>query len=435
MRAGRRPRAACVVVLAPLLLAGAGAPRHPTGGTTPDTLSTAYDVSGIRVLQRRTENSDIVAVRLYLLGGTRQLTPRTAGIEPLLLQAAAYSAGRAFDRTGSVLRLEPEADWTVYGFTGLVADLDASWRAFSDRLVQPTLSDEAIARARARLLVQAHRRYTEPDQRISLIAMRALFRDHPYAIDPGGTEASLAALSPDDVRAYARDQIVTSRMLLAVVGAVTRAHVESLVTATLGRLPRGDYRWTLPPSPPKLTPGWLVENRDLPTSYVLGLFSGPSPTAGQRYWSFRVATAVLSSQINYAIRVRHSLSYAAYAPFYDQALPVGGAYVSSPKPDEALALIHQAIRDLATLRFDAYSLGRFIDGYRFDYLVDNATAERQADFLARAELYLGSYRKGEESLQLLHRVLPEDLAPIVYAHMGNIQYAYLGDTTRMHGHW
>lgn len=67
--------------------------------------------------------------------------------------------------------------------------------------------------------------------------------------------------------------------------------------------------------------------------------------------------------------------------------------------------------------------------------MNNATAEAQADFLARAELYLGSFRKGEESLQLLHRVLPEDLAPIVYAHMGNIQYAYLGDTTRMHGQW
>src|SRR5947208_13136669 len=30
----------------------------------------------------------------------------------------------------------------------------------------------------------------------------------------------------EDVRAYARDQLITSRMLLAVVGAVTRAHVE-----------------------------------------------------------------------------------------------------------------------------------------------------------------------------------------------------------------
>src|SRR5256714_14158155 len=164
-------------------------------------------------------------------------------------------------------------------------------------------------------------------------------------------------------------------------------------------------------------------------------FPGPPGAGGKANWAFRAAPAVLSGQIGYHIRAEHSLSYAAFAPFYDQAIPVGGAYVSTPKPAEALALIHQAIRAIATLRFSGYSLGRFIDGYRFDYLVDNATAERQADFLARAELYLGGFRKGEESLQLLHRVLPDDIAPIVYAHMGNIHYAYLGDTTRMHGAW
>ena len=435
MNLARRARTACLLALVPLMLAGARSPGHAPSGSVADTLTTAYDVAGIRVLQRRTESSDIVAVRLYLLGGTRQITERTAGIEPLMLRAAAYHGGRALDRTGSVVALEPEADWTVYGFTGLVEDLDATWRAFVDRLVQPELSDEAVAGARRRLLTQARRRYTEPDQRLRVIAMRALFRDHPYALDPEGTEASLAALTAEDVRAYARDQLVTSRMLLAVVGAVTRAHVESLVTATLGRLPRGDYRWTLPPAPRKHTPGWLIENRDLPTAYILGLFPGPPPTAGQAYWAFRVATAVLSGQIGHHIRAEHSLSYAAFAPFYDQAIPVGGAYVSTPKPDEALALIHQAIREIATRRFSGYSLGRFIDGYRFDYLVNNATAEAQADFLARAELYLGSFRKGEESLQLLHRVLPEDLAPVVYAHMGNIHYAYLGDTARMHGQW
>jgi zinc protease len=435
MSATRRLCAARVLVFAPLLLAGAGRPRHAPSSYVADTLTTAYDVSGVRVLQRRTENSDIVAVRLYLLGGTRQITERTAGIEPLLLHAAAYHASRALDRTGSILTLEPGADWTVYGFTGLVDDLDDAWHAFADRLMQPNLSDEALARARGQLLTRARRRYTEPDQRLHVIAMRALFRDHPYALDPEGTEASLAALTAEDLRAYARDQLVRSRMLLAVVGAVTRAHLESLVTATLGRLPRGAYRWTLPPAPRTHSSAWLIENRELPTAYILGLFPGPPPTAGQRYWAFRVATAVLSGQIHYHVRQEHSLSYAAYAPFYDQAIPVGGAYVSTPRPDEALALLHQAIREIATRRFDRYSLGRFIDSYRFNYLVDNATAQRQADFLARAELYLGSFRKGEESLQLLHRVLPEDLAPIVYAHMGSIQYAYLGDTTRMHGQW
>ena len=167
-------------------------------------------------------------------------------------------------------------------------------------------------------MTSAHTRYTDPDERIHVIAMQAMFPDHPYSLDPEGTEASLRGITAEQVRAYARDQLVTSRMLLVIVGNVERAHAESLVAATLGRLPHGDYQWTLPPPPPKIASRWLVEHRLIPTNYILCYFAGPPPTE-RSYWSFRVATALLSSQLHYQVRVQRSLSYAAYAPFIDRA--------------------------------------------------------------------------------------------------------------------
>ena len=407
-----------------------------------DTMTVRYDVAGIRVIQRYAPASDIVAVRLYLLGGTQQLTERTAGIEALLLRASGLGtqlfpgaeAHRAMDRTGSIVTLEPELDWTVFGFTGLARELDAAWSVFADRLVHPTLSERDVAQARARLLSDARRRYTEPDARLTAIAMRALFRDHPYALDPEGTETSLAGLTVDDVKTYAREQIVASRMLLVLVGNVTRAHAESLVTATLGHLPPGSYRWTLPSPPAKARAGWLVEHRLLPTTYLLGLFAGPPPTS-HSYWAFRVATALLSSDLHHAIRTQQGLSYAAYAPYRDGAIPVGGAYVSTPKPDKALMLMINQIRELRDQPLDYFGLSRFIDSFGFDYLAENATSAGQADFLARAELYLGGYQHGEEFSKRLHSVAPDDIVKVAGVYMSAIQYAYLGDTTRMHGHW
>jgi zinc protease len=407
-----------------------------------DTMTVRYDVAGIRVVQRYAPASDIVAVRLYLLGGTQQLTERTAGIEALLLRASGLGtelfpgaeAHNAMDRTGSIVTLEPELDWTVFGFTGLARELDAAWSVFADRLVHPTLSERDVAQTRARLLSDARRRYTEPDARLTAIAMRALFRDHPYALDPEGTETSLAGLTVDDVKTYAREQIVASRMLLVLVGNVTRAHAESLVTATLGRLPAGSYRWTLPSPPAKARAGWLVEHRLLPTTYLLGLFAGPPPTS-HSYWAFRVATALLSSDLHHAIRTQQGLSYAAYAPYRDGAIPIGGAYVSTPKPDKALMLMINQIRELRDEPLDYFGLSRFIDSFGFDYLAENATSAGQADFLARAELYLGGYQHGEEFSKRLHSVAPDDILKVAGVYMTAIQYAYLGDTTRMHGHW
>ena len=415
--------------------------RGRSGGPA-DTTTTSYVVSGVRVIQRSSQAHDVVAMRLYLLGGTRQLTERTAGIEPLLLRAAAYGteqfpgdeARRALARTGAVTVIEPELDWTVCGFTVLAGDLDAAWRVFADRIMHPTLAEQDVAQARARLLTEAHRRYTEPDERLHALAMQALFADHPYALDPSGTETSLAGLTGADLKAYLRDQVVTSRMLLAVVGNVTRAHVESLVTATLGQLPPGDYRWVLPPTAPPRKAHWLIQQRPIPTTYMLGLFAGPSATSRQ-YWAFRVATALLSSRLHSAIRTERGLSYAAYAPYLEAAIPVGGAYVSTPKPDQVLPLMIQQVEELEGRELDFFVLSRFIDGFGFEYLAENATAPGQADFLARAELYLGSYRVGDEFVKRLHDVSPSDVRRVAAGYMTAIQFAYLGDTTRMHGHW
>jgi hypothetical protein len=53
----------------------------------------------------------------------------------------------------------------------------------------------------------------------------------------------------------------------------------------------------------------------------------------------------------------------------------------------------------------------------------------------RAELYLGGYQRGDEFSKRLHGVSPRDIQLVTTRYMTAIQYAYLGDTTRMHGHW
>ncbi len=419
-----------------------GAPRSRPSRPGPDTLTIAYDVAGLHVIQRVNRGTDIVAARLYLLGGTRQLTEATAGIEALLLNASSYGtarypgdeARRAMARTGSVVQLEVGADWSEFGFTGLAQDFDAAWDVLAERVAKPSLTAQAVGQARSRLVTGAHERYTDPDERIRVIANRAMFPDHPYSLDPEGTEESLAGITADQVRAYARDQLVTSRMLLVIVGNVERAHAESLVTATLGRLPHGDYHWVLPPPAPKIPARWLVEHRLIPTNYILAYFTGPPPTE-RGYWSFRVATALLSSQLNYVIRTQRSLSYAAYAPFIDQALPIGGAYASTARPDQVLPLMQDAVRTLQTSEIEYFELSRFLDSYTFDYLEQNATAADQADFLARAELYLGDFRRGDEFMKRMRGVSSNDVMTAANLYMSRLQYAYLGDTTRMKGRW
>ncbi len=422
------------LALVPLVLGGG----HHTGVSTrrafADTATTAYDVAGLRVIQRQFPESEVVAVRLYVLGGARQVTAETAGIEALLFRAVELGTEREMARAGGTPIRSVGVDWSVMGFVSLRQDFDSVWTVFANRLLQPLPSDEAIARARTELVSAARRRTTHPDLRVSMIAQLVAFPEHPYGIEVGGTEQSLTRLTRASLEQYAAEQLVTSRMLLVVVGAISRGELESRVAATLGRLPRGEYRWSMPPAVSHQSSSWLTEHRPLPTNYILGYFAGPPPTHDD-YLGFLVATHLLSGGLAQVVRDRRSLSYAVYAPFLDRAIPIGGIYASTQRPALVYQLMREQIADLQADELHPEALRRFVSQFTLDELQRQMSKDGQADALGRAELYFGDYRAADEYLSRLQSVRPSNVRRAAIKYMKYLQLAYLGDTTRMEGKW
>ncbi len=403
-----------------------------------DSSTAVYQSSNLQVIHRFNDASEVVAVRLYLLGGTRQLTEENAGIELLLLQAAGLEHGHTITRTGSHRTLESTPDWTVIGFVGLRKDVDSAWSGFARQLGRPTFSDTSLERARGALVTLARRRYTQPDLRIHSGARQAAFLGHPYALDPEGTVASLGLLSRTDLERYWEQHFVTSRMLLVVVGAITRRKIDSLIAMTIGRLPVGEYEWTLPPPLPPRPSYWVREHQDLPTNYILGYFGGPRPT-DQDYFPFRAAVALLSSQLSTQLREEESLTYTASAPFLDHALPIGGIYTSTSNPAEAIRLIRRSLGEykqpLIPWGYEPGWWHQFLDGFVLEELLTRMTSEGQAETLARAHLYFDDPGMADQYVRRLRQVNFWQLPDIARRYMQGIQWAYMGDTAQMRGHW
>lgn len=414
-----------------LALAGRYGPPLSRQGAAADTVTTvAYDVGGVRVIQRRMPGSELVAVRLYLLGGVRQLTAETAGVEALLLRAIEMDRGSAIARAGGRSTGTEGVDWSMTGCISLRQDFDSAWTAFTDWLVDPRPSDDAIFRAKAELVSAARQRFSDPDLRIRALAQRAMFPDHPYDIDVLGTEQTLLSLTRTDLERYAAAQFVTSRMLLVVVGALSREEMEPRVAATLGRLPRGAYRWTLPPPVARRKTAAVLEHRSLPTNYLLGYFAGPPPTHAD-YYAFELATHALSARLTLVLRNRWSLSYAPSALFLDHAIPIGGIYASTQQPALVYGVIQDEIAGLQAWELHPESLRHFVRQFTLDALGQYMTTDGQAEALGRAELYFGDYRRADDYLPRLRRVRPSDVRRAAIKYMQHIQFAYLGDTTAL----
>jgi zinc protease len=402
-----------------------------------DTTTTSYEVAGVRVIHRPLAANELVAVNLYLLGGARQLGPGTAGVEAMLLRASEFGTERypgrearlALARTGSRTVLAPQADWTLFGFRGVRDEFDATWDVFADRVMRPALDSAGVEVVRQRMLRAARRSRIHPDMEIRRVADSIAFQGHPYAFDPEGTEATVAGITTAVMREYHRSEFVRSRMLVVVVGNITRAQVEAAIERTFAQLPQGSYVWSLPPVWSGARSSFTVQDRQLPTDYILGYFAGPQSDS-RDYAAFRVATRLLGGFAAWSIR-NEGLSYAAYSPFLERGASGGGIYVTTTRPDTTMRIFNATIAYLRENPLSRTMLRNYYDGFTTEYYTENESNAGQADFLARHELLHGDWRRAAQYLEDVRRVQGPHISRIARQYMKNIQYVFLGNSTRV----
>jgi len=219
-------------------------------------------------------------------------------------------------------------------------------------------------------------------------------------------------------------------MLLVVVGNVDRAHVERLVRSTIATLPRGSYKWT--PPPPTTTTGraLAIENRSIPTNYVLGYVPGP-PATNRDYVALRVATAVLSGRLYTEVRSRRNLSYDVESQFIERAQGVGGLYVTTVDPNAVLTIMRHELSTLQSETVDPEGLKRLEQQFITEYYLKNETNADQANVLARAEVFAGDYRAADRFMDDLKRVTPEDVRRVARQYLKDFRFAYVGDASKL----
>jgi zinc protease len=401
-------------------------------------LTTSFDVSGVRVILRQNAANNVVAANLYLLGGARQVSPANAGIEPVLLEVSERGTQhypktalrRAMSRLGSEIVIRATPDWTMFGIRSSTEVFDSTWAIFADRAMRPSLGSADVSLVKSQYLSAIRQRRDDPDELAGYLADSITFDGHPYSVSVIGNEKSIQALDSAALREYHRKEFVTSRMLLVVVGNVDRAHIERLVSQSLGQLPRGSYKWTPPPRIPERETALVVERRQLPTNYIIGYYSGPLAN-GADYRALRVATSVLTGRMFAEIRTRQNLTYDVHAPFVDQAATMGGLYVSTASPDTTLKLMRAAINDLQQGMLDPVGLRQMEQQFITEYFLDNETNAAQADFLARAQLYEGDYRAADRFVSDLRNVTPEAVQRVARRYMKGFRFAYVGDPSKL----
>ena len=403
-----------------------------------DKETSRFTVDGIPVILRHIRSNEVISANIYLLGGVRQVDEDTEGIEPFMLDVSERGTlhyprarlRRVMAGLGTAISVDPGVDWTAIGVRATTGTFDSTWAVMADRLTAARFDAADVALMRDQYLSAIRQRNDGPDALVAFLADSIAFGGSPYGRSLTGTDRSIGGMTAERLRSYAAREVVRSRMLVVVVGNITASHLDSLVRSKLGKLPVGDYHWTIPGLPPPISTSITTRARALPTNYILGFFHGP-PATSPDYDALRLATSALSGQLFAEVRTRRNLSYAVSSPFLDRAVSGGGLYVTTTEPDSVLAIMHSDIMLMQANIVEREALDRLVQQFITEYFLDNETDADQANFLARAELYRGDYRAASRFVDDLRRVSPADIQRVAKTYMKDIGFAYVGDTTRV----
>ncbi len=424
--------AVCAVLL--FILAWQAGAQAPAGSGQ----VTEFDVNGFKVIVKRRPASDTVAAGLFLRGGAANITEANAGIEALLLTAEAEGSTRyprsemnaALTGMGSTIASGTNNDYSALSLACTRAAFDRTWEIFAEAALHPLLLPADVERDRAALIVSARSRLVTPDSYLDQIERGAFFAGHPYRNDPAGTPESLARITVDDLRAYHKQIMQRSRLLLVVVGDVDPAVLRPRIEASFGALPAGENRSTGTPLLAFDKPGIQITERALPSTYFRGIFAGPqfkSPDTD----ALAIAMRILQDKVFSSVRVKYNLAYAPEAIHYEFGASYGGFYADSSDVNRAWSLMLQEITHLKKDLVEESDLTGVVAQFATEYYMQNQTSASQVSRIALYELIGGGWRNGESRLERLRAVTPGDVERVARQYMHDLQFMILGDPARV----
>jgi predicted Zn-dependent peptidase len=398
------------------------------------SLVTEFDVNGLKVLVKRREGSQTVSAGLFIRGGVENISSTNAGVEAFMLNVASEASAnfprermrKETSRMGTVIGEGVNYDYSSLSMAATRANFDRSWEIFTDVALHPSFTKEDVSLVQARILAGLQGEADEPDSYLQRLQERVAYVGHPYLNRPEGTAENISRLTADDLRAYHQKIMQTSRLLLVIVGDLDAAQLKTRITASFGKLPRGDYKAQAPPQLAFTASTVDVTTRELPTNYIQGMFTAPPITSPDIY-PMRVASSLLRDRVFEEVRVKRNLSYAPDAFLRNQSANIGGLYVTAVDANQAIRVMLSEISRLQREPIGRDDINAVIAQFLTTYYIGQETNAAQAGELAQYEIIGGGWRNSLVFLEKLRAVTPADVQRVAQKYMRNIRFVVLGD--------
>jgi len=241
---------------------------------------------------------------------------------------------------------------------------------------------------------------------------------------------SIENIHAEGLRQFLQSNINKARLLAVFVGNIDLDTAAQLTETKLKGIDNGSFtQVTLPNAGGKVSVKHSLTERELPTTYVRGYYSAPSPENIEDTIPFFVGLDVLRDRLFEEVRTKRNLTYAVSAGMAGRRDNYGMIYVSTTDPVQAVAVMLNEIRKIQNEPVPEKDLHDKIKVLTTETLMSEQSNSSQVTRLARHELIGRGFAWAEKRIELFQQVTAEEIKRVMNEYVKDINYCILGDPT------
>jgi zinc protease len=340
---------ALLFVAATLLSASAG-----VAGAQAMQIQPVTGASGVEAWLVEDHSVPVVTIRFAFAGGAALDAVGKGGAASMVASLLDEGAGpydslafhRRLDDLAGQLRFSAAQDEFDGSLRTLKQNLSDTGELLRLALAEPRFAPEDIERIRGEILAGLARQAKNPRSLSGRLWMHDAFEKHPYGSSVDGSEESVAAITRDDLAAFAGARFHRGGLIVGIVGDIDKTEAATLIDQIFGGLPKGTDETEIAETKP-LDDGALVVSRAaVPQSVVTFGQAGPKRDDPAWYAAY-VLNEILGGggfrgRLMKEIREKRGLAYGVstqLVPYRHAGLIVGNVATENGRVAESIALV------------------------------------------------------------------------------------------------
>ena len=227
---------------------------------------------------------------------------------------------------GAVLTTSSAMDATSISGRSLTKNFGALLDLIADVTLRPSFPAEELDRQRSQRLGQLVQMRDNPSQVASQVTARVLYGEkHPYGYSEIGTEASVKAITRDDLSTFWRENFVANNAALVVAGDISMADLKALAEKSFGLWQQGTPARPSLVTPSAIPPRVVIVDKPGSPQTQLRVATIGAARSSPDFRPLQVMNIALgglfSSRINMNLREQHGYTYGASSQFTFRRAP------------------------------------------------------------------------------------------------------------------